>query len=270
MLRALLIIVLTVGNASAHGLLNDQLAGLTRSIGREPGNAALYVKRGELHRMHRDWQAAQEDFENARRLDPRGVDVELARSRLAVDRGLLADAEAALGHYLAARPDSEVALAQRADLRTRRGLYPAAAADYANAIRVSAEPRVEYYLGQAQALARAGNDNAALEASDDGLARLGSLAVLEQSGIESLVRARRWDDALARLDRMLAHAPRKETDLTRRAEILALAGRRDDARAAFAAARAEWDLLPERIRMSRAMIDLRRRIDAGIWPRRSP
>ena len=51
--------------------------------------------------------------------------------------------------------------------------------------------------------------------------------------------------------------------LTRRAEILSLAGRADAARAAFQAAGAQWELLPERIRVTAAMIDLHRRIAVG-------
>jgi tetratricopeptide (TPR) repeat protein len=263
MQRALLILCLTAGNAAAHGLLHEQLAGLTRSIGRDPGNAALYLKRGEVHRLHRDWQAAQADLADARRLAPGAADVDLAEARLAADRGSLADAEAAAGRYLAARPDSEVALALRADVRERMGSYAAAAADYAGAIRIAAEPRVEYHLGHAQVLARSGDDAAALAAIDAGLARLGPLAVLEHWAIEHLVAARRWDEALARLDRTLGNAPRKETGLTRRAEILALAGRQDGAAVAFDEARVEWGRLPERVRMTRAMTDLQRRIEAG-------
>jgi tetratricopeptide (TPR) repeat protein len=263
MLRALLIFVLTTGHAAAHGLLHDQVADLTRAIGRDPRNAALHLKRAELHRQHRDWGAAAADLDAVRRLDPDAVDVELAGSRLAADRGLLAESEAALSRYLALRPESEVALAMRADLRDRMGLNPEAAADYAAAIRIANEPSVEYVVGLAQALARAGDDNAALAAVDAGQARLGPLVVLEQWAVENLVRTRRWDEALARQERLLARSPRKETGLTRRAEILALAGRRDDAHAAFEAAGAQWELLPERIRVTRAMIDLHRRIAVG-------
>ena len=266
MLRALLMFVATAGGACAHGLLHDQLAGLNRSIERTPANAALYLKRGELHRLHRDWRAAEADFDAVRQLDPDAIDVELARSRLATDRGLLPDADAALGRYLAARPDSEVALAARADLRARMGAHSAAAADYARAIRVSSDPRVEYYLGQAQAqaLANADDDSAALEVIAAGLARFGPLAVLEQWRVDVLVRARRWDDALAHLDVMLDRAPRKETGLTRRAEILLLAERPDEARAAFDAARTAWEALSEQQRATQAMIELRHRIDTAI------
>ncbi len=267
MLRALLIFWLLAGEAAAHGMLDEQLAELSRAIAQRPGDATLHLKRAELHRKHRDWPAALADFNAAQRLDPGAAEVELARARLAMDRGFWGDARALLGRFLAARPDSEVGHALRAQVHERIGSHAAAAAaaaDYAGAIRHSAEPRVEYFLGQARAWAAAGNHEAGLAAVDAGLARLGPLPVLEQWAIAALVQARGWDEALARLERLIASAPRKETALTQRADILALAGRAADSRAAFEAARAHWDQLPERIRATQAMLDLRQRIDAGL------
>lgn len=268
MLRALLIFWLIfwlmAGEAAAHGMLDEQLAELNRAIAQLPGNATLHLKRGELHRKHRDWQAALADFDAARRLDPGVVEVDLAQARLAMDRGDPSVAREALGRYLAAQPNSEVGHAMRAQLHDRMGLHAAAAADHASAIRHSSDPRVEYFLGQARAFAAAGDVEAGLAAADAGLARLGPLPVLEQWAIAALVQARRWDEALARLDRLIATAPRKETAWTQRADILALAGRSADSRAAFEAARTHWDRLPERIRTTQAMLDLRQRIDAGL------
>jgi tetratricopeptide (TPR) repeat protein len=255
---------LLAGEAAAHGMLDEQLAELSRAIAQRPGDATLHLKRGELHRRHRDWQAALADFDAARRLDPSAVEVELGQARLAMDRGAWGDARESLGGYLAARPSSEVGHALRAEVHERMGSHAAAAGDYAGAIRHSSEPWVEYFLGQARAWAAAGNRDAGLAAADAGLARLGPLPVLEQWAIAMLVQARRWDEALTRLERLIAAAPRKETTLTQRADILALAGRAADSRAAFEAARVHWDKLPERIRATQAMIDLRQRIDAGL------
>jgi tetratricopeptide (TPR) repeat protein len=256
---------LLAGEAAAHGMLDEQLAELNRAIAQRPGEATLHLKRGELHRKHRDWQAALADFDAARRLDPSAVEVELGQARLAMDRGAWGDARESLGRYLAARPNSEVGHALRARVHEQMDSHAAAAAaDYANAIRHSSEPRVEYFLGQARAWAAAGDHEAGLAAADAGLARLGPLPVLEQWAIAMLVQARRWDGALTRLDRLIAAAPRKETTLTQRADILALAGRAADSRAAFEAARVHWDKLPERIRATQAMIDLRQRIDTGL------
>lgn len=264
MVRTLLLLAIVAADASAHGLVDDQINQLTLSIGRNSENAALYVKRGELHRQHRDWESALADFDRAIHLDPGAAVAALGRARVAIDRGLLADAERLLDNFLASGPASEVGLVLRAEVRDRLGRFNAAASDYAAAIRISRDPRIEYYLGQAESLSRANEDEAAQAAADAGIARLGQLAVLEQWSIESLVRQRRWDEALSRLDRMLSEAPRKETGLTRRAEVLASAGRVSEARTAFEAARLAWDMLPERLRSTKAMLSLRTRIDSGI------
>src|SRR2546426_2682773 len=65
----------------AHGDLHEQIAITTKLIQREPHNAALYLKRGELHRAHGEWDAAMADYERAAELDPKLEVVDLARGK---------------------------------------------------------------------------------------------------------------------------------------------------------------------------------------------
>ena len=51
-------LVLACGVAFAHGALHEQIEALGKSIALAPRNPVLYVKRGELHRMHQEWMAA--------------------------------------------------------------------------------------------------------------------------------------------------------------------------------------------------------------------
>jgi hypothetical protein len=105
-------------------------------------------------------------------------------------------------------------------------------------------------LARADALLAAGEPEAALEALDEGLARLGPVVALASRAIE-IERARgRADATLERLDRLAAFASRQETWLTRRAEILEEAGRPAEARAAWAAAPrgAIWTTAATRVR----------------------
>ena len=46
----------------AHEGLHEQIAAITAKIKRDPKNASLYLQRGELHRLHRDWGLAAADF----------------------------------------------------------------------------------------------------------------------------------------------------------------------------------------------------------------
>lgn len=256
--------VLACGLVFAHGALHEQIEALGKSIALAPRNPALYVKRGELHRMHQDWMAAASDFNQALAIDGKEADAVLGLARLANDRGEWARAEKLATEYLEARTASEVGYRLRAEIRARMGQAGSAGAagDWAAAIRLSSEPAAEYFLGRAEALALSGGD--AIAAIDAGVARLGPLVVLDQWAVEYLVKQRRWAAALARQERLVAGAPRKESALTRQAEILLAAGRAAQARAEFQAALAAWDQLPERLRQTKAMGELRARIAAGL------
>ena len=85
-------LVLACGVAFAHGALHEQIESLGKSIALTPRNPALYVKRGELHRMHQEWMAAASDFNQALAIDGKTADAVLGLARLASDRGELARA----------------------------------------------------------------------------------------------------------------------------------------------------------------------------------
>ena len=55
----------------AHLGVDAQILELDRRIEAEPRNAELYLMRGELHRIHREWKLATKDYSQARRLDPK-------------------------------------------------------------------------------------------------------------------------------------------------------------------------------------------------------
>src|SRR5262245_7785095 len=66
----------------AHGDLHEQIAAATSQIEKNPKNAELYLKRGELHRAHEDWDAALADYERAAILNPKLIVVDLARGKV--------------------------------------------------------------------------------------------------------------------------------------------------------------------------------------------
>src|SRR5262245_13656636 len=55
--------------ACAHGDLHDQIASVTQRLQSAP-SAELFLKRGELHHAHSDYDAALKDFDRAAELDP--------------------------------------------------------------------------------------------------------------------------------------------------------------------------------------------------------
>src|SRR5437667_12834036 len=56
--------------AAAHGPIHEQIAAITNLPKEDRQNAALYLKRGEVHSYHRHWPAALGGYERAALLDP--------------------------------------------------------------------------------------------------------------------------------------------------------------------------------------------------------
>ena len=67
--------------ARAHEGLPEQIAAITKRIKRDPKNASLYLQRGELYRLHRNWTRAAADYDRAKRLRPDLKIVDLVRGK---------------------------------------------------------------------------------------------------------------------------------------------------------------------------------------------
>src|SRR5262245_28334640 len=96
--------------AWAHGNVHEQIAAVSLHIERSPTNAALHLRRGELHRVHQDWTLALADFSRAEQLDPSLANFDLERGRTLLDAGRAAEARVALDHALARQPKRVEAL----------------------------------------------------------------------------------------------------------------------------------------------------------------
>ncbi len=259
---ALLLLALFCGKAVAHGDLHDQIQAVAKQIETDPGNAALYLKRGELHRAHREWDAAQADYDRALELSPGLEIVDIARGKMFLEAGWPLSAEAALNRFLSRHTNHAEALIVRARTRAKLGSHLAAAADYTGAIAQERQPGPELFIERAQALIAAGKPHYddALQGLDEGVRRLGPLVTLQLYAIDLEVKQGRIDQALARLDQLAAKSPRKETWLARRGEILLEAGRTHEAHAAFQAALKAMNSLPPSRRRVPAMIELEKRL----------
>lgn len=253
----------------AHVAIDRQIQDLSRRIQEEPRNAALYLRRGELHRAERDWSAALADYRSARELDFGLAAVDLCLARMHLDSGQPLEARRWADRFLAREPAHVAGLLTRARAQAGLGERVAAAADFDRAIelvRAPQKPLPEYYLERARVLTDAGprHVDQALWGLDQGLARLGPVITLELLAIDLELGAKRHDTALRRVDAILARWPRKELWLARRAEILEQAGRAQEARQALAAARQALGSLPPHRRKTKLLLDLEARIDAGL------
>jgi len=263
--RAIAALALAVATiALAHGPLQEQIDAVTAQIEQDPSAARLYLRRGELHRIHEDWDAALADYDRAAALAPADDTIDFLRGRALLEAGSPAPARVALDRYLARHPEHAQALITRARTLAALGQFRAAAADYTRAIERLPRPDPDYYLERARTELAAREITRALAGLDAGMARLGPVPALQMFAIELELKRGRVDAALLRLDKVAAQSPRKETSLARRGEILMQAGRRNEARAAYAAALAAIEALPASPRQTKAIVDLEGRVRSAL------
>ena len=254
-------LILTLAFASAiavaHPEIDVQIADVTARMAETPGDATLWLRRGDLHRIHRDWDLAAADFAHALKLDPGLSRVHLAASRLELDAGRPARALAAAERYLATDPRSVKALALQGRALHAMGKHLAAARAFDKAL--AEDPGVsELYMERANALHAAGRAHVAeaIRGLDAGIAQLGKAPTFELQAIDlELVRGAHGA-ALERIDRVIAIANRKDPWIYRKAEILEAAGRLTEARTLYADVLRRIDELPVNRRGTRAARDL--------------
>lgn len=245
----------TLAQLAGHEAIEKQIRSLTDRLESDPENAALYVKRAELHRQHEDWKRALSDFASAEKIDPALPGVTLGRARVAFDRGQGEASLELVDKLLKQDPSHVPALLLRA--RCFASLKrPADAKSAYDVFLASCEtPLPEHYLERAQVVAAAGKASLpeAIHGLDEGIRQLGDLASLHTGALEFERQTGDRQAALVRVDRFLEVNPGHVQWLFFKGEILAELGRRADARAACREARLAIRKLPAQRRRSAAM-----------------
>jgi predicted Zn-dependent protease len=250
-------------SAFAHEGLHEQIETATAMIKRDPTNAALYLQRGELYRLHQDWTAATRDYDRASHLDPSMKAVDAARGRMLYEAGKPGSAQPYLDRYLASQPDDGAAHLVRARVLVALGKTAMAVEDFDAAVRLDVDGSPDLYCERARAIART-NVQLAIQGLDEGMTRLGIVSSLQRTAIELELQRRSFDEALRRLDTLAAQSDRKERFLVEKASILERAGRKEEARAAYEEARAAIALLTSSQRASQAITGLEMEIEVGL------
>jgi predicted Zn-dependent protease len=265
-LAVIALLAVRAERALAHGDLHEQIASVTAKIEKEPKNADLYLRRGELHRLHSEFPEAAADLEKAGVLLPASPQVALAKSRLALSAGNFEAAATEMDQLLPRHPEFPEGWLLRARARTRLGNHSEAAKDYAEIVRRVERPEPEIFLERAAALAASGEAHLdeALRGLEEGLTKLGSVMTLELAALDLELKMKRPDDALRRIDRLAASAKRQESWLARRGEILIQASRPDEARTAFNKALEAIKSLPPHLQATQATTDLKQRITTSL------
>jgi tetratricopeptide (TPR) repeat protein len=264
--RIAVILVLGVLSAFAHGDLHLQIVEITKEIDKAPKNADLFMRRADLHRAHGDFDAAQADYDHAFALDPKIPYIDLARARMFLEANWVVSCKTAVDRYLARNPEHHEALIIRARALVKLNQRLEAVQDYTKAIARTLDGKPELFLERAQALAAEGPNHLdeAIKGLDEGMQKMGPLVTLNLYAMDLETEHGRYEAALKRLDEVMAKAPRKETWLERRGNILRQAGKPAEARQAYQAALDAMKTLPPVRRNVPAMLDLEKRLRANI------
>ncbi|HEX9793638.1 MAG TPA: hypothetical protein VGC54_06605 [Planctomycetota bacterium] len=231
-----------------HDGLHDLIVRADARIDADPENAAALLERAALQRIHKAWTAALADLDRAAAVQPELPGLAAERGRLLLDVGHLQGALAHLTAELLATPADPVLLQLRGECNQRLGRSEAALADFDAAIAAAPACDPDLYLRRARLAASTGEAGLvrALAGLDAGLERCGAVPALLFEAIELEAALGRRDAALARVDALLATAPKSAEPHARRAALCEQFGRLDDAAGAWRACLAALDALPER------------------------
>jgi tetratricopeptide (TPR) repeat protein len=185
-LAAWIFLVTLPATAFGHPDLVLQIETLDRKIQAGEANAELLIKRGDLHRRHRDFAAAARDFEAARKLSPGNTLIDFYQGRLQLESGNPGAAERHLALYLSSNGRHARAWMLRGEANIQLG-RPEIAADYFDrAIQTANAPSPGLYRQLILSRVAIGETawGAAANAADTGLARFGTEVTLLGLGID--------------------------------------------------------------------------------------
>ena len=180
------------------------------------------------------------------------------------DAGRDTEAKAAFDRFIAHQPESAPGYTARARALMKAKNAASASEDFAAAISHSSPPDPALFIEHSRALHATGRVPEAIQTLDAGIAKLGPLIALAQEAIAIEEAAGHFPEALARIEKVIQSAPRKERWLVRRAALLEKMERPREARVALIAARAAIESLTADRRASAAMTELAAEIDAAL------
>ena len=250
----------------AHPDLQIQIDSLSSQIVQNPDKASLYLRRGELYRLHEDWEAAESDYSKASQLDPHLASVLLARGRMLLAAGNPQAAVQVLDEFLYQTPTHPQALIARARAYKKLGNGRGAVEDFTLAIEQLTLPGPDLYLERAEALASLGEAHIseAISGLDEGMEKLGPVVTLQGLALTLDLRRSNYEGALQRVDGIIKNSRRKEQWLFQKGEILEKAGRPENAQEAFRKALRAIEALPPTRRQTPATTNLEAQLRSRI------
>lgn len=251
LLAAALILPIRV---EGHGELLIRINALTRQIQTATNDVGrLYLKRAELYREDRNWDAAVADLNKAELLLPASGAVELVRAEIWIDRREFQTARKSLDELLRLNPSNGRAMLLRGHVLAELKKRAAAIADFESGVKVDIEANPSAFLEWAGLLEADGRMDEALRSLDAGIKKFGPINELQVPAIELELKRGNHAAALARVDTILERAERKEHWYVRKGDIQLLAGMKEEAAHAYEEAMQAIKRLPPQLQQNPPM-----------------
>ncbi len=260
----LISIMFLAAAAHAHDGIHEQIVAVTAEIKRKPRDTSLYLKRAELFRLHKEWRNSERDLNAAARLDPSLKIVDLRRGKLFFDMGEFKRARIVLERFNIAEPKAFDGVLALGRTLAKLGDASGAADFFQKAIELSPSDSAEIYVERAEVFENAGRFVEALDGLDEGIAKLGPIVTLEAPAIDLEIRLKRFDPAIARINRIAQGMSRNEPFLLLKGETLIKAERFCEARKELLEARRGYESRSTFQRNVRAVRDEIVRVEAGL------
>lgn len=246
----------------AHASIEQRILSANKQLAVDPKNIELYLLRGDLYASHKQWRAAEDDFNTVVEIDESEFRVRLYFGRLYWAQSRFSEAAREINSYLLRAPQDSAARVILAHVLIELDRPLDAVEQYNLAIESDTKSSPDWYLQRAQILSAFGPEQLreALLGLDRGMEQYGPLAPLQLYAISLEVRRKHYDTALVRLDSLAQQSSRKETWLQRRAEILHKAGRDAQALQVSGAAQTALLSLSSSKRETKAMRELEAKI----------
>jgi tetratricopeptide (TPR) repeat protein len=217
----------------AHLPLDEYQQALAGEIAHNPGEPELYIRQAQAYRIAHQWEAAFAAVKSAVEHGAHSEEVTAERGMIFLDSGRPREAIAEFDKLLGPGVERPMIRYARGRAWMDAGESERAASDYGRAVEKMNEPTPDHVLAWRDALLAAGHREAALDALDRGMRRVGVVPSLQLPAVDLALGLNRLDDAIARLDTLLRRNPGNEAWLLRKGEILQRAGRNEEARQSF-------------------------------------
>jgi len=259
------ILLLAQGNVYAHGDVHERIEKLTKKFADQPGDEVL-IRRARLFLEQEHAEAAREDLLAALQVAPARYESYYYLGQAQLMLKAYPEALQAADRFVA-RADNDAARSRghtlRGDILLAKGKPLEAADAHLKALAHTAAPDPEHYIKTADAF-HAARSPRALDVLERGIARLGPLVTLHERAFTIEMETARYQDALRRVDRMLATQQTTPQLLYKKGVVLKALKRPEPAKLAFQAALAEIEALPPLRKETRAVQSLRETLYAEL------